>query len=321
VSSSTHRQVEHDVVVRASASDVYRLLEDIEQWPRLFPPTVHVERLERSAGQERIQIWATANGDLKRWTSRRDLDPAGLRIDFRQEVSAAPVAAMGGAWVLQPLADGTCRVRLLHDYRAIDDDPQLLDWIDQAVDRNSRAELQALKENVELATERSDLMLTFDDTVQVEGSAQDVYDFINQAQLWAERLPHVASVTLQEKTPGHQLLTMQTRTKDGSTHSTTSYRVCLPHRQIVYKQVEVPALMSLHTGHWLLEQNERGVAVTSRHTVGLVESSIPGVLGERAGVAEARAFVREALGANSLATIGHAKQYAEGRPSDPATTR
>jgi aromatase len=37
------------------------------------------------------------------------------------------------------------------------------------------------------------------------------------------------------------------------------------------------------------------------------------VLGPDAGVTEARAFVRDALGANSLATLEHAKRYAEAR--------
>jgi aromatase len=310
------REVQHEIDVQAPAETVYRLIADVEQWPRIFPPTVHVQVLGRTDRSERLRIWASANDELKEWTSRRELDPDGLRIDFRQEVPAPPVAAMGGAWVLEPLGADACRVTLLHDYRAKDDDPDHLAWIDRAVDRNSRSELAALKRNVELTAERSDLLLTFEDTVQVEGSARDVYDFISEAQLWAQRLPHVDSVTLQERTPGHQRLQMRTRAKDGSLHTTTSYRVCLPHRQIVYKQIQVPALMNLHTGHWMLTENPDGVAVTSRHTVVLREDTIAGVLGEGAGVPQARTFVREALGANSLATIGHARQYAAERAGD-----
>lgn len=302
------REVEHEITVAAPAKTVYRLIADVENWPQLFDPTVHVEYVERGETTERIQIWATANGTAKTWTSRRDLDPAGLRVDFRQEVSQAPVAAMGGAWVIEPLAENECRVRLLHDYSAATEAD--LEWIDQAVDRNSKVELAALKQNVEVP---DDLLFSFDDTLEIDGSASDVYDFINEAQLWPDRLPHVARVDLEEDTVGLQTLGMDTRTKDGSTHTTKSIRVCLPHRKIVYKQIQPPALMTLHTGHWLFEERPGGVLATSRHTVRINEANIAAVLGADTGVDDARTFVRTALSANSLATLGHAKTHAERR--------
>ncbi|HEX6970546.1 MAG TPA: aromatase/cyclase [Micromonosporaceae bacterium] len=304
------RAVSHEITIEAPASKVYRLLADTTRWPAMFPPTVHVEQVEANGAEERIRIWATANGEAKTWTSRRRLDPKGLRIDFRQEVSQPPVGAMGGSWIIEPAGEQTCRILLLHDYRAVDDDPQKLDWIARAVDRNSRAELAALKAAAE-TNGTDDLRLTFDDTVHIDGSAKDVYDFLNEAQLWAERLPHVARVSLREDTEGLQLLEMDTMTRDGSTHTTRSVRVCLPYRKIVYKQIVLPALLTLHTGHWLIEEIGSGVAVTSRHTVVVNPANIARVLGPEAGVANAKAFVRNALSTNSLATLRHAKEYAE----------
>ena len=133
---------------------------------------------------------------------------------------------MSGTWVIEPQGEQT-RLRLLHTYRAIDDDPQGLEWIEQAVDRNSKAELPSLKANVELATRTAELALSFVDSVTVDGAAKDVYDFINDAGRWTERLPHVASVALTEDTPGLQVLRMDTLTKDGSSHTTESVRVYL----------------------------------------------------------------------------------------------
>jgi aromatase len=304
------REVEHEITINAPARTVYGLIADVANWPQIFPPSVHVEYVERAERSERIRIWATANGTAKTWISRRELDPDNLRVDFRQEVSQPPVAGMGGVWIVEPVTEDSCRVRLLHDYRAIDDDPAALEWIDKAVDRNSHAELGALRDNAEQASE----LLSFDDTVRVDGRAQDVYDFINDAQLWQERLPHVAQVSLEESTPGLQLLEMDTRTKDGSTHRTQSVRVCRPHSKIVYKQTKVPALMTMHTGHWHIEEHpDGGLAVTSRHTVRINEDNITAVLGVSAGVTEAREYVRRALSTNSLATLGHATTYAEGR--------
>jgi aromatase len=311
---STSRAVEHEITVAAPAKELYRLIADVENWPLIFGPTVYVEYAEKGERDERIRIWATANGTAKTWTSRRELDPAQLRVEFRQEVSQPPVGGMGGAWVIEALSDTESRVRLLHDYHAATDDPADLAWIDQAVDRNSRVELGALKQNAELDAGAPDLLLSFDDTIEIDGKAADVYDFVNEAQRWRDRLPHVARVSLEEDTPGLQVLEMDTRTKDGSTHTTKSVRVCQPHAKIVYKQIQVPALMTLHTGHWLFEDKPGGgVSATSRHTVRINEANIGKVLGPDAGLDDARKFVRTALSTNSLATLGHAKTYAEGR--------
>jgi aromatase len=308
----TH-EMAHETTVAAPAKVLYELIADVRNWPQIFPPSVHVEYAERGETRERIQIWATANGQAKTWISRRELDPGGLRVDFRQEVSSPPVAGMGGAWVVESLGPDLSRVRLLHDYRALDDDPETLAWIERAVDRNSQAELAALKENAELAAGSSARMLTFDDSVEIAGRRRDVYDFINEAQLWVERLPHVARVRLDEDTPGLQRLEMDTRAKDGSTHTTTSVRVCRPDGLIAYKQTQLPPLMTLHTGQWILEETAGGVSATSRHTVVIDEAKIADVLGREADLEQARTMVRDALGANSRATLGFAKAYAESR--------
>ncbi|MFE4993220.1 aromatase/cyclase [Streptomyces mirabilis] len=309
----TTREVEHEITIAAPAPAVYRLLAEVTNWPRIFPPTIHVDRVEHDGSQERIRIWATANGEAKNWTSRRELDPEALRITFRQEVTAPPVAAMGGTWIIEPLDENASRVRLLHDYRAVDDDPHDLLWIDEAVDKNSRSELAALKKNVEFAHAAEEVTFSFEDTVYVDGSAKDVYAFINEANLWSERLPHVATVRLEEDTVGLQTLEMDTRAKDGSVHTTKSYRVTFPHQRIAYKQVTLPALMTLHTGHWTFQDTDQGVAATSQHTVTLNTDNIESILGCGATVADAREYVHTALSTNSRATLTHAKAFAENR--------
>ncbi|MEU3984557.1 aromatase/cyclase [Streptomyces sp. NPDC026672] len=309
----TTRQVEHTVTVDAPAAAVYRLIAEVANWPRIFPPTLYVDHVERGADEERIRIWATANGEAKNWISRRTLDAERLRITFRQEVSTPPVAAMGGTWIIEPLSGTSSRVRLLHDYRAVGDDPDGLKWIDEAVDRNSRSELAALKTNVELAHASEEITFSFEDTVQIAGTVKDAYDFVNEAGRWEERLPHVASVRFSEDTPGLQVLEMDTRAKDGSTHTTKSYRVVFPPHTIAYKQVTLPALMTLHTGRWTFTENDGGTVATSQHTVVLNTANISAVLGPGASVADARAYVHGALSANSRATLGHAKDYAENK--------
>jgi aromatase len=307
------REVEHEITVAAEPKEVYRLLADVENWPVIFPPTVYADRIEQSGSEEHIRIWATANGEAKHWTSRRTLDPAALRIEFRQETSSPPVGAMSGTWIAEQAPEGT-RLRLLHAYHAVDDDPDKLAWIDEAVDRNSRTELTSLKSTIERTTGDADLTLSFTDTITIGGAAADAYDFVNEAQHWSDRLPHVSSVTLTEDTPGLQTLRMETLTKDGSSHLTESIRVCFPKYRITYKQTTLPALMTLHTGYWQFDEDGAGTTTaSSQHTVTIRAENITTVLGADAGVPEAREFLRNALGNNSRATLQYAKEYAEGR--------
>jgi aromatase len=121
----------------------------------------------------------------------------------------------------------------------------------------------------------------------------------------------VARVVLTEDEPGLQTLEMDTQTKDGSTHTTKSVRVCFPNGKIVYKQITLPALLDLHTGVWQITENHAGVAVSSEHTVVINKGNIEKVLGPDADVPQARDFVRTALSGNSMATLQHAKEYAE----------
>jgi aromatase len=307
------RHTIHEITVDAPAQQVYPLIADVTRWPYVFPPTVHAEQVESDGTAERIHIWATANGEVKHWMSRRVLDPGALRVEFRQEVSQHPVAAMGGAWVIKAIGDRQCLVTLEHDFRAVDDDPAHVTWILQAIDRNSAAELGALRVAAEGAGEESELYLHFDDTVEVDGAAGDLYDFINEAGQWPDRLPHVASVEFSETAAGVQTLGMLTRAPDGSTHETRSVRICFPQHTIVYKQLQVPALMTAHTGAWRVTSTPTGSTVTSAHTVVLNPANVAAVLGPAATVADARVFVHKALLTNSATTMRHAKQYAEQR--------
>ncbi|WP_394833066.1 aromatase/cyclase [Pendulispora rubella] len=309
------KEVEHEITVLAPAEAVYQLIADVQNWPQIFPPTVYVDRFEQTEREERIRIWATANGQAKTWASRRVLDRKKLRIEFRQEVSAPPVASMGGTWIIEPISNSESRVRLLHDYRAINDDPAGLKWIDEAVDRNSRSELTALKANVERVTASEKLIMSFEDEIEIRGSAKDVYDFINEANLWTERLPHVARVSFEQDEQGLQTLEMDTRAKDGSTHTTKSIRVCFPHYRIAYKQITLPALMDLHTGYWTFRETVNGVRAASQHTVIIKEENIARILGPQADVEKAKDYVRTALSTNSRATLGYAKEYAEAKRS------
>lgn len=302
----------HQVNVAAPAGVVYGLISDAVRWPLFFPPNVHVERLEFDGTSERLRMWAIANGQVKSWTSRRLLDPEQRRVEFRQELPATPVKSMGGTWIVDAVDTGHCRLTLLHDFTVAGDAPDDAAWVERATDTNSRAELANLSRLAERWSQLDDLVLSFEDSVRVNGPAELVYDFLYRVGDWPRLVPHVSRLDLTEDQPGVQVMAMDTVTADGSTHTTESVRVCFPHAgRIVYKQTATPLLMSAHTGEWSVLPDETGVTVTSQHSVVLRPENIEPVLGPDADVATARRYVREALGRNSTATLNLAKQHAE----------
>ncbi|MFI0982667.1 aromatase/cyclase [Streptomyces sp. NPDC021093] len=300
----------HTVTVDAPAETVYEIIADVTRWPQFFAPNIHVEHLDKGAQDERIHIWATANGAVKHWISRRELNRAERSVTFRQEVSTAPVASMGGTWTVIPEGAGS-RLELRHDFTVVDDAPEGVDWVNTALDRNSEAELAGIKRVAEEYDRLGDLMFDFEDTVHVAADGKDVFEFLQRADLWPQRLPHVDRLDLTEDEPGVQVMAMDTRAADGSVHTTESVRVVFGADRIVYKQTTVPALMTAHTGCWTVTANGDGVDVTSQHTVIIRPDAIERILGAGRTEADARAYVQHALSTNSRATLGHAKEYAE----------
>jgi ribosome-associated toxin RatA of RatAB toxin-antitoxin module len=313
VSPDREHRTAHEIEITARADVVYGVIARPVRWPHYFTPTVHVERDRLEAGAERLKIWATGNGSVRVWTSLRTLDEERRVITFRQEVSAPPIRSMSGSWTVLPAANGRVRLVLTHEFEAVDDDPAGIEWITKVTNENSDAELANVKQLAESWDRLNELEFSFEDSVRVRGRAGDVYAFLHDADLWPERLPHVAKLELQEDAGGVQLMSMWTRAKDDSTHLTTSARVCFPDRRIVYKQLVPPTLLAAHVGEWVIEPDEDGVTVCSRHVVRLNEEAL-GTLPAAGGTVEStRDFVQSATSANSKATLRLAREYAEGR--------
>ncbi|MFJ5730042.1 aromatase/cyclase [Streptomyces paradoxus] len=300
----------HTTTITSSADAVYRRLEDVGQWSQMFEPTIHGAELARNGNKQTIQLWATANGEPKTWVSERDLDPAARTIRFAQTVTSPPVAEMAGAWKVLPLTEDSCTVELTHTYRAEDDSAESLAWIARAVETNSTKELSALRFACERDADSELSPFTFTDSVDTTVDPVLLFSFLDRGELWAGRLEHVAEAEMKEFSDGLQLLRMRTRTPDGDSHVTESYRVSQSPARLLYKQVTLPALLSLHTGEWTITPAGERWRVTSKHTVAIDPEAVPKVLGPGATVSDAKQLARRNLGNNSLRTLEAAVRWA-----------
>jgi aromatase len=290
---------------------VYGLIADAVKWPLYFSPSIHVEQLEFDGERERLRMWSLMDGQLKSWTSWRHLDPVERRVEFRQELPASPLTSLGGTLNVRSEGPHCTELELLYDFSVTGDLPDDVAWVERVADGNSRAQLADLKGFAERWTRLDELVLSFEDSVRINGPAELVYDFLYRAGDWPELVPHVTRVDLTEDAPGVQRMTMETLTEDGS-HTTESVRICFPHAgRIIYKQTATPTLLEAHTGEWSVIPDETGVTVVAQHSVVLREENIAAVLGEHAGLAHARRHVREALGRNCRALLAQAEKHAE----------
>jgi aromatase len=308
----------HTIFIGAPPQAVYDLIADAGRWPYIFTPTVHVQRLYGTGTNERLRLWAVANGAVRSWVSERTMDPRELRIRFRQENPAAPVASMAGEWVFVPLPDNATSVVLLHKFRAVDDDPGNIALITQAVDRNSTAELAALKNIAELGKLTSKLVYSFANSMTIASEPGPVYDFLYHAREWPERLPHVSRLILDEAVPNVQTIEMDTDELDGSMRTARLVRVCFPYESIVYKQTDPPELMSAHVGRWRVYPVAAGVRVTSHNTVTIRPDRVRRVLGGDVTVEQAYQLIRDTVSNNNWITLRQAKHAIEGRPAEHA---
>lgn len=316
MSSSPQQTMVHSRVIPAPVQTVYDLVADVRRWPVIFEPSLHVHHLEVGEHSERFQLWALVNGGVRTWTSRRTLDSRQRRIEFTQERTQPPFAAMSGEWAFRALSGNRSAVVLTHRFTAVDGES--LDAVITAVDRNSEKELDALSRLAQLDHPVTDLVFSFEDTVELQGAASDAYWFVHRSDEWPQRLPHVSRVVLREDSAGVQDagvqdMEMDTVTADGSAHTTRSIRLCFPAERIVYKQLVPPALLSGHSGEWTFAPGPDGAVATARHTVAINPAAITEVLGTNRTLDDVRDLLRAALGANSRATLAHAGAWARSR--------
>lgn len=145
---------EHTVTVQASTDIVYDVLADVEGYAKLFPPTESVTMLEESATHQIARLVVDVSGQRQSWVSRRDLDPQRRVIAYKQLENAPMVAYMGGEWRALPLGENQTQLVITHDFAArptsaIPSSDQATELLRAAVDRNSHADLAAVRAEAE----------------------------------------------------------------------------------------------------------------------------------------------------------------------------
>ncbi|MFE6286045.1 SRPBCC family protein [Streptomyces sp. NPDC057877] len=313
VGTVTHqaRVVTHQARVAAPAGVVYAVLADAATMPLYFPPSIHVERLHFDGAQERLRVWTLNDGQLTAWTAWRHLDPVERRITFRQDLPSSPPSQLHGQVSLRDEGARGTVLEMRYGLTGAAGLPNCPPSAHQAASGDPCSRLTGLKSFAEHWTRLDDLVLSFEDSIRINGPAELAYDLLYRAADWPGHIPHITRADLDEDTPGVQRLTLHTLTEDGPA-TTTSVRLCFPHAgRIVFKQTTPWAPLAAHTGEWSIIPDENGVTVTCQQSVVLREDPLTAAPGTTTHLAFARRRVRTLLGRHSQALLTLAKQHAE----------
>ncbi|GGV66854.1 hypothetical protein GCM10010277_74990 [Streptomyces longisporoflavus] len=333
-----HR-LRHSVEVAAPAGAVFALLADTARRPLYSPHVLHVEQLDFDGVRERLRVWESAGGRIRSSILVRVQHPHERRIEFVRLGHGTPVETMSGEWTVEEGAGGRSVVTVRHEFTVAggrDDDAAGEGLV---TGDNARAELESLRRIAESRAGLDDLVLSFEESVRVNGPGELLYDFLYRAADWPALLPHMPRLRLTESSPGVQILDYDVRLPDGpdaAVRTEGSVRLCFPHAgRIVFKQTLPSAPVAAHTGEWSVLPDEYGVRVIAQHTVLLDEGAVQAALlasekaaararGKLAATAKpasgpaspsvlelARRRVRQAIGRTSLAILELAGQHAE----------
>lgn len=314
-------RLEHRTRARSAAGPVYRLLADHDNWPRIFPPFVHLENLGPCRrndalpvtlpGCERIAMWSVSGDAIEHWVALRRKDERALRIDFHPEAVEPPLESICRTWTVREVSGGECVIGMECAFSVRGDDAATLASVRDAVAEGAAAELLAVRIAAELEATFPQLLLDIEDSVPIEAPASAVYDFLYAAHRWPERIPEVLRAEVREGPARTQILELDTRESDGRVLTTKAARVGIAHRKIAVKQLLLSPIGSHHHVQWLIDETPDGTLVTARQKVVIQESGVAAVLGPGTDLAGARSFVRRELSEQARMILDQARFHME----------
>jgi aromatase len=282
----------HYQTVRSDAHDVFKYIDDVANWPELFPPCKNVDILEYTNTRQLIRITADAHGCTMSWETERIVDRQSLRVSFRQTKPQYPVTAMSGEWLCEQQFPCQALITLTHAVEVATgcNERRNLEHVLKAIDSNSKQELAAIKQAAEQVT-----VHCFEDRIWIRADAADIFQILFRAEQWPTFLPHCPKLQVVYDDGQNQELLMTVSTPRGEELIRT-VRLAEPPFLLKYFQTLPPAPLRTHHGAWHIKPVGEGVEIIATHTV-TVQPSI--------GEAETSILLRvqEAIRNNSLATL------------------
>ncbi|MFC5805169.1 SRPBCC family protein [Streptomyces formicae] len=154
---------ENQITIDAPLDLVWDMTNDIENWPQLFSEYASVEILERENSRTtfRLTMHPDENGKVWSWVSERTTDRKALTVRARR-VETGPFQHMDIRWEYKQTSQGV----LMHwtqDFAMKPDAPVDDDWMTDNINRNSKVQMQLIRDKIEeRARRRASVSVTAD---------------------------------------------------------------------------------------------------------------------------------------------------------------
>lgn len=139
------------VEIEAPLEFVWERMNDVENWPNLFTEYASVEVLQRNG--DTIEFRLTTHPDPENdnrvwsWVSERKIDEA-THSTKSHRIETGPFEYMRIEWYFEPTGTGT-RMRWVQDFAMKPDAPASDEQAEEYMNRNTRVQMQAIKERLE----------------------------------------------------------------------------------------------------------------------------------------------------------------------------
>ncbi|WP_406087243.1 SRPBCC family protein [Kitasatospora purpeofusca] len=140
---------DNEIVIAAPLDLVWEITNDLENWPQLFSEYASVDVLERDGDRVtfRLTMHPDDDGKIWSWVSERTTDRSELAVRARR-VEPGPFEYMDIHWEYSEVPSGT-RMRWVQDFAMKPTAPVDDDGMVNHINRNSRIQLQLIREKVE----------------------------------------------------------------------------------------------------------------------------------------------------------------------------
>jgi aromatase len=302
------RSTSHSICCEVPAAEVYAIIADASNWPKIFDSCVSAQAELRHGNTELVHIEANQAGKVISWDTLRTYHDSIFRIDFHLPVPMPFLKEMSGQWRVVPLGENRCvlnvtrRFVLLDDVSGIREDvttrEQASAVVNRFIDENAGAEMLAVKSFVE----RKDACFSsFSARYTLPYSPEQVFGVLSNVRQWPDVLPHCDSVKVIYDDAVNQEFVMEIATAHGKEHFRSIRRCDREALAISYFQPVPPALLNTHSGRWVVRAAGAGTELISEHSVHLNSERCAAQFDDQ-DVRRNKQRVRELIMKNSKAT-------------------
>lgn len=146
-------KTDNEVVIDAPLDEVWERMNDVESWPNLFSEYAKAEILEREGNTVRFRLTTHPDpeydGQVWTWVSERTVDP-GTHTVKAHRIETGPFKYMNIEWFFEPAGDGT-KMRWVQEFSMKPEAPADDEQAEQYINKNTKEQMQVLKERLEAA--------------------------------------------------------------------------------------------------------------------------------------------------------------------------